>query len=153
MRPNVRYLGIFFIVSVLLFVSLATQVNAEDVPSPRQQTSQKVSPDDVLCEEGLVSVRNNIGTQECVMPDNVLKLVESGWLPHETIDRISILDQRIHGVSENVYAFQFDYCAAVYNKDALEIIISSNVEKIPVQIDPNIQINQCQQYGTQIHVV
>ena len=57
---------------------------------------------------------------------------------------------RIHEVSEDVYAFQFEYCAAVYNEGALGVIVSSDTEKIPVPIDPNIQIEQCQQYGTQI---
>ena len=83
----------------------------------------------------------------------MLKLVESGRLPAETVDQISISNQRLHKISENVYAFQFEYCAAVYNKEAIGIIISSNVEKIPVQVDPHIQINQCQQYGTQIHIL
>lgn len=55
-----------------------------------------------------------------------------------------------HGVSENTYAFQFDYCAAVYNKNSLGVIVSSDAEKIPVPIDPNIQIDQYQQYGTHI---
>jgi len=80
----------------------------------------------------------------------VLKLVKSGWIPHETVDKISISDKRAHEVDENVYAFQFDYCAAVYNEGALGLIVSSDTEKIPVQIDPNIQTHQCQQYGTQI---
>ena len=113
--------------------------------------SQGVSTEDVSCEEGLVLVWNNDGIQECIEPENVLKLIESGWIPSETIDRISISDERIHETSENVYSFQFDYCAAVYNEGAIGIVVSSNVEKIPVQIDPSIQINQCQQYGTQIH--
>ena len=55
-----------------------------------------------------------------------------------------------HGVSENTYAFQFDYYAAVYNKNSLGVIVSSDAEKIPVPIDPNIQIDQYQQYGTHI---
>ena len=134
-----------------MFASLINQAIAEDVPKPKQQASHGASPDDVMCEEGLVLVWKNDGTQECVKPENVLKLVKSGWIPPETIDRISISDERMHKVSENIYAFQFDYCAAVYNESAIGIVISSNVEKIPVQIDPNIQINQCQQYGTQIH--
>ena len=54
-------------------------------------------------------------------------------------------------MSEKVYAFQFEYCAAVYNDGALGIIVSSDTEKIPVQIDPNIQIHQCHQYEAQIH--
>ena len=39
----------------------------------------------------------------------------------------------------------------LYTMRTLGIIISSNVKKIPIQIDPNIQVNQCQQYGAQIH--
>lgn len=151
MRLTALYLGFFFTVSVLLFASLANQASAEDVP--REQASQWVSPDDVSCDEGLVSVWNKNGTQECVKPENVLKLIKSGWIPPETVDEISILDKRMHEVSENVYAFQFDYCAAAYNENAIGIVISTNVEKIPVQIDPNIQINQCQQYGTQVHAL
>ena len=153
MRLSAQYLAIFFTMSILLSASLANQVSAEDAPESKHQASQEVSADDIECEEELVLVWKNDGTPECVKPENVLKLVESGWLPHETIDQISISDKRMHEVSENVYAFQFDYCAAVYNEDALGIIISSNVENIPVQIDPNIQINQCQQYGTQIHTL
>ena len=69
----------FFTVSVLLFASPANQVSAnEDVPRPRHQTSQGDSPDDVSCEEGSVSVWNKNGTQECVKPENVLKLIRSG---------------------------------------------------------------------------
>ncbi|MDH3395521.1 MAG: hypothetical protein OEL52_05115 [Nitrosopumilus sp.] len=150
MRLNVQYLGFFLIVSVLLFASSAIQASAEDVSRPKQQTDQGVSTDDVVCKEGLELVWKYDGTPACVEPENVLKLVKSGWISQETIDRISISDKRTHEVSENVYAFQFDYCAAMYNEGALGLIVSSDTEKIPVQIDPNIQTHQCQQYGTQI---
>ena len=151
MRLNAQYLGFFLIVSVLLFVTSAIQANAEDVPRPKQQTDQGISTDDVVCKEELELVWKYDGTPVCVEPENVLKLVKSGWLSQETIDRISISDKRTHEVSKNVHAFQFDYCAAVYNEDALGMIVSSDTEKIPVQIDPNIEADQCQQYGTQIH--
>ena len=150
MRLNVQYLGFFLIVSVLLFATSTIQASAEDVPRPKQQISQGVSPDNVVCKEGLELVWENDGTPVCVRPENVLKLVKSGWIPPQTVDKISISDKRAHEVSENVYAFQFEYCAAVYNEGALGTIISSDTEKIPVPIDPNIQIDQCQQYGTQI---
>lgn len=135
---------------MLLLAIPATQASAEDVPRQKQQASQGIPPDDDVCKEGLEQVWENDGTPICVEPENVLKLVKSGWIPPETIDRISISDKRIHEVSENVYAFQFEYCAAVYNEGGLGIIVSSDTEKIPVQIDPDIQIDQCQQYGTQI---
>ena len=82
--------------------------------------------------------------------ESILSLVEFGLLHPDTIDRISISDKREHEISENVYAFQFDYCAGVYNKGVLGVIVSSDTERIPVPIDLNIQIDQCQQYGTQI---
>ena len=150
MRLNVQYLGFFFIALMLLFIIPATLVSAEDVSRPKQQTSQGISPDDVVCNEGLELVWQSDGTPVCVEPENILKLVEYGWILSDTIDRISISDKRAHQVSENIYAFQFDYCAAVYNEGALGIIVSSDIEKIPVQIDPNIQIHQCHEYGTQI---
>jgi hypothetical protein len=136
---------------VLLFVTSTIQVNAEDGPNSKQQTSQEIPTDDIVCKDGLELVWKYDGMPTCVNPENVLKLVKSGWISHETIDRISISDKRTHEVSENVHAFQFDYCAAVYNENALGVIISSDTEKIPIQIDPNIQTYQCQQYGTQIH--
>ena len=150
MRLNVQCLGFFFTVLMLLLAIPATQASAEDVSKPEQQESQGIPPDDVVCKEGLERVWENDGTPICVEPENVLKLVKSGWIPPQTVDKISISDKRAHEVSENVYAFQFDYCAAVYNEGALGTIISSDTEKIPVPIDPNIQIHQCQQYGTQI---
>ena len=83
----------------------------------------------------------------------MLKLVESGSIPSETVDKISISDKKTHEVSENVYAFQFEYCAAVYNEGTIGVIVSSDTEKIPVPIDPVIQKDQCQQYGTQIRAL
>lgn len=151
MRLNVQYLGIFFAVLMLLFTIPATQASAQDVSRPEQQASQGISPDDVgICQDGLELVWENDGTPVCVDHENVLKLVELGGIPSDTVDKISISGKRAHEVSENVYAFQFDYCAAVYNEGALGVIVSSDTEKIPVPIDPNIQIGQCQQYGTQI---
>ena len=144
MRLN-AYLGFFIL--LMLFVIPASQASAEDVS---QQTSTETSSD-VVCKEGLELVWEYDGTPICVEPENVIKLVKSGGLPPGTIDKISISDRRTHEVSEKVYAFQFEYCAAVYNDGALGIIVSSDTEKIPVQIDPNIQIHQCHQYGTQIH--
>ena len=148
MRPNAKCLG-FFSLFVLLFVIPTTQANAED--ASRQETSQGIPPDDVVCKDGFKQVWKNDGTPMCVEPKNVLKLIKSGVIPSQTVEKISISDKRIHEVSENVHAFQFKYCAAVYNEGTLGIIVSSDTEKIPVPIDPNIQINQCQHYGTQIH--
>lgn len=150
MSLNVTYLGFFFTVSMLLLTLPATQANAEDMSEQKQQTSQRNTPDDVACKEGLEEVWESDGTSICVEPENVLKLVESGWIPPQTVDIISISDKRTHEVSKNVHAFQFEYCSAVYNEEALGVIVSSDTEKIPVPIDPNIQIHQCQQYGTQI---
>ena len=150
MRLNVQYLGFFFTVLMLLLAIPATQASAEDMSRQKQQASQGIPPDDIVCKEGLERVWENDGTPICVEPENVLKLVKSGWIPPQTVDIISISDKRAHEVSENIYAFQFEYCAAVYNEGALGTIISSDTEKIPVSIDPNIQIDQCQQYGTQI---
>ena len=150
MRLNLRYLVFSLTVLMLLFTTFAIPTSAEDVPRPKQQTEQGVSTNDVICKDGLKLVWKYDGTPVCVEPASVLKLVKSGWIPQETIDRISISDKRAHEVYENIYAFQFDYCAAIYNEDALGVIISSDTEKIPVQIDPNIEINECQQYGTQI---
>lgn len=72
---------------------------------------------------------------------------------HATTDTVSdnsISNQIVHEISENIYAFQFKYCATIHNQYALGVIISSDTEKIPLQIDPNIQIDECHQYGTQI---
>jgi len=150
MRLNVQYLGFFFTVLMLLLAIPATQASAEDVPRQKQQASQGIPPDDVVCKEGLEQVLENDGTPICVEPENVLKLVKSGWIPPQTVDKISISDKRVHEVSENVHVFQFEYCSAVYNEGVLGVIVSSDTERIPVPIDPDIHMHQCQQYGTQI---
>lgn len=153
MRLNGQYLGIFFTVFVLLIVIPVSQVSAEDVPRPRQQISQGVSPDDVICKEGFVLVWRNDGMPACVRADSVLKLIRSGWMPGYTIDKISILKETKNEVFENRYSFQFEFCSEIYNEDTIGVIISSDTEKIPVQIDPNIKKNECHQYGTQIHAL
>ena len=68
----------------------------------------------------------------------------------EMVDENSILNETSHEVYENIYAFQFKYCATAYNQNALGVIVLSDTEKIPLQIDPNIKTDECQQYGTQI---
>ena len=146
-----KYFGVFFIALIMMFVIPTIHVNAEEPSHSENQISQEDLTDDIMCKDGLELVLNNNGITECVEPKNVLKLVKSGWIHAKTIDLLSISDEKIHEVSENVYAFQFDYCAKVYNKNALGIIISSSIESIPIQIDPNIELNQCHQYGTQIH--
>lgn len=143
MNPN-AYVGFFTLLMILVIP--ASQASDEDAS---QQTSETSS--DFVCKDGLELVWEHDGTPICVEPESVLKLVESGGLPSGTIDKISISDRRAHEISENTYAFQFNYCADVYNQGALGVIVSSDTEKIPVQIDPNIQIHQCHQYGAQIH--
>ncbi len=133
-----------------MFVIPTIYANAEESSHSENQISQEGSPDDIMCEDGLDLVLNHKGMSECVEPENILKLVKSGWIPARTVDLLSISDEKIHEVFENVYAFQFDYCAKVYNNGALGTIVSSDIEKIPVPIDPNIQIGQCHQYGTQV---
>jgi len=145
MNPN-AYVGFFTLLMILVIP--ASQASAEDVS---QQTSEDSSG--VVCKEGWVLVWEDDGTPVCMESENVLKLVESGGIPSRTVDKISVSDKRAHEVSENTYAFQFNYCADVYNQGALGIIVSSDIEKIPVQIDPNIQIHQCHQYGTQIQAL
>ena len=66
------------------------------------------------------------------------------------VDENGISNKIIHKVSENAYAFQFEYCATAHNQSALGVIVLSDTEKIPLQIDPNIKIDECHQYGTQI---
>lgn len=102
---SVKYLGLLFVFSILLFIPVLDKIHAED-------TSQ---------------------------------------LSYEDIDQISISEKRSHEVSENVFAYQFNFCATEYNEGALGVIVSSDTEKIPVPIDPNIEISQCHQYGTQIY--
>ncbi len=70
----------------------------------------------------------------------------------DTVNDNSISNETVRKISENIYAFQFKYCSTTYNQDALGVIVSSDTEKIPLQIDPNIQIDECHQYGTQIRV-
>ena len=149
MRLNIQYVKFFFIVSVVIFAIPTLQAGAEETSKDQEQKQTSNSKDG--CKDDLVQVLRYDGKPECVEPENVLKLIESGWISQKNIDQISILNKRMYKVSDNTYAFQFDYCAAVYNKGALGIIVSSSIEKIPLQIDPNIKEHQCHQYGTQIH--
>ena len=153
MHHTAKYFRVFFILLIMMMVIPAIHVNAEAPSHSENKNSQENSSENIACEEKLERVWNNHGALECVEPENVLKLVKSGGIPARNIEFLSISDKHIHEVAENVYAFQFDYCAKVYNKNAIGIIISSSIEKIPIQIDPNIKLHQCHQYGTQIHAL
>ena len=148
---NQQYLRIFLIVSILLAASMVSQASAENTSESEQQMSEKDSPEDLICEKDSKLVWKTDGVPTCVKSETILNFLEFGLLHPETINRISISDKWEHEISENIFVFQFDYCAGIYNRDVLGVIVSSDTEKIPVPIDLNIQIDQCQQYGTQIH--
>ena len=101
---SVKYLGLLFVFSVLLFIPVLDKIHGEYASS-------------------------------------------SSDVPDQT----SISEKRTHEVSENTFAYQFDFCATEYNEGAIGIMASSDTEKIPVPIDPNIQMSQCHQYGTLIY--
>ena len=64
----------FFTVFMLLFAIPVTQTSAENVSSPEQQASKRISPDDaVACEEGLELVWEYDGTPVCVEPEKRAK--------------------------------------------------------------------------------
>ena len=136
---------IFFIASIMIFAIPTLQASAEETSKDQEQKQASDSED--RCKDNLVQVLRYDGKSEYVEPENVLKLIESGWISQKNIDQISILNKRMHEISDDTYAFQFDYCAAVYNKGALGIIVSSSIGRIPIQIDPNIKEQQCHQYG------
>ena len=147
---NAQCLQSFLIVVAILTVSMTAQASADDTSESEKQASEQESSKDLTCEKGSQRVWMHDGSPACVKPENILSRAELGFLHPLTIDRISISDKRDHEVSENTYAFQFDYCAAIFNKDVLGVIVSSDTEKVPLPIDSNIQIGQCHQYGTQI---
>lgn len=52
---------------------------ATEFPSPLSQQRDGVSPDEVVCNEGLELIMKNNGQATCVKPETKQKLVERGW--------------------------------------------------------------------------
>ena len=85
MDLTTKYFGVFFIVLTMMFVVPVIHVNAEESSHSENQISQEDSPDDIMCKDGLELVLNDNGVSECVEPENVLKLVKSGWIPARAV--------------------------------------------------------------------
>ncbi len=73
---NMRFFGLF-LASIILFSVIGMQESfAEQIPSPRQQLADGVSPEDILCRENRILVLRNNGNVACVTEKTAEK---TGW--------------------------------------------------------------------------
>ena len=75
-------IGAFVAITVLslLFSSALSNVNAEDIMSPRKQMASGIAADEVVCKSELVlMIRSTNGAAACVKESTSLKLSEAGW--------------------------------------------------------------------------
>ena len=56
---------------------------ATEFPSPLSQQIDRVSPNHVVCNEGLELIMKNNGQAACVKPETKEKLIERGWIKNE----------------------------------------------------------------------
>ena len=88
-----KTLNVFFVifsVSLLLLSGIAVSAHADIIP-PKHQQKIGISIEDVVCDSGLFKViKENTNSVACVQPNNVSKLVSSGWA--KKVDEQSLLD-------------------------------------------------------------
>ncbi len=70
---------VFFGIIFFLTLSFILPVNAE-IESPRQQMNKGVSPENILCREGLELVLRTNGNPACVKPETAEKMEKIGML-------------------------------------------------------------------------
>lgn len=73
---------VFVVMTVLglLFSPTLSNVNAEDILSPRKQMASGIAADEVVCKSGLVlMIRSTNGAAACVKSSTSLKLTDAGW--------------------------------------------------------------------------
>ena len=54
-------------------------------------------------------------------------------------------------IDEMSYTVMFDVCLVQNNSDVSGVLINSEMEYVVVPVDSNVSLEQCQQYGTNIH--
>lgn len=75
-------IGAFVAITILslLFSPTLSNVNAEDILSPRKQMASGIPADEVVCKSGLVlMIRSTNGAAACVKESTSVKLSPAGW--------------------------------------------------------------------------
>ena len=90
----------------LIFSPSFSNVNAEDILSPRKQMASGVAADKVVCKPGTVlMIRSTNGAAACVKSSTSLKLTDSGWgsIIKQVEDMEDDIDKTMEdGIEENV---------------------------------------------------
>ena len=98
--------GAIVVITVLglLFSPTLSNVNAEDILSPRKQIASGISADKVVCKSGLVlMIRSTNGAAACVKSTTSLKLSEAGWGSiTEQVDTEEQVDETIEDRPEDI---------------------------------------------------
>lgn len=62
-----------------------------------------------------------------------------------------IEDIEFKKIDETSYTVMFDVCTIQNNSDVSGVLLNSEMEYVVVPVDSNVSLEQCQQYGTNIH--
>jgi len=54
-------------------------------------------------------------------------------------------------IDETSYTVMFDVCMVQNNSDVSGVLLNSEMEYVVIPVDSNVSMEQCQQYGTNIH--
>ena len=70
---------IFFVLCAIVILGTGTPVNAQ-IESPKRQMNQGISPENIICKEGLDLVFRTNGFPACVKPETATKMQKMGLL-------------------------------------------------------------------------
>ncbi|WP_428323989.1 hypothetical protein [Nitrosopumilus sp.] len=161
---------IVIFLGVILISGTFSSSSFADVISPRLQAQLNFTPDQVVCNEGLVKlIKKTTGDASCVKPNTAERLAELGWSnplsenkveeisakklkkgePAGTIKTIATLKQSTKIIKGTMttgitgYAYVFDACADSKAVRTPEIFVESDSETKSVKLGSMLKANSC----------
>ena len=150
----------FFLITIITLNIVSVSVSAENILSPKHQTAMGVSPNDVICKEGLeLLIKKGDNMPACIKPESSERLLERGWaktivksaieMRDEVlkIGEITILDiventtEEI--ISDTNFSIIFEICSEENDVIEPEILIISDTETKSEELGLMLEPNTC----------
>ncbi|MFB5627772.1 MAG: hypothetical protein ACE5R5_06210 [Nitrosarchaeum sp.] len=160
------------ILTIVLAVGISTIISFDsmafaDIIPPKKQISMGISPEDVVCEDGMIKIiKEKSNSIACVKTNNASKLVSYGWAksfdeksldvqiskentPIGTINKLytepvkTQVGKIIPKSPALEYTFAFEVCAFSQKIYVPEVLIKSDSETQRYEIPDNVEPNSC----------
>ena len=150
----------FFLITIIALNIVSVSVSAENILPPKHQTAMGVSPNDVICKEGLeLLIKKGDNMPACIKPESSERLLERGWAKTIVKSAIEMRDEVLkigeitileiventteEIISDTNFSIIFEICSEENDVIEPEILIISDTETKSEELELMLEPNTC----------